>query len=52
MLPVRYWEADSLLFPCNLTCAAVCPQDRLAAVNETLQKYMKKLRERTTHHMG
>lgn len=27
-------------------------QDRLVAVNEVLQKYMKKLRERTTHHMG
>lgn len=27
-------------------------QDRLAAVNEILQKYMKKLKERTTHHMG
>jgi len=27
-------------------------QDRLAAVHEILQKYMKKLKERTTHHMG
>lgn len=31
---------------------AVPVQDRLTAVNEVLQKYMKKLRERTTHHMG
>jgi histidine decarboxylase len=27
-------------------------EDRLSAVNEILQKYMKKLKERTTHHMG
>jgi hypothetical protein len=27
-------------------------QERLSAVNEILQKYMKKLKERTTHHMG
>lgn len=27
-------------------------EERLAAINETLSKYMKKLAERTTHHMG
>lgn len=27
-------------------------QERLACIHETLQKYMKKLAERTSHHMG
>jgi len=27
-------------------------EERLAAINETLAKYMKKLQERTSHHMG
>jgi len=27
-------------------------QDRLSAIHEVLQKYQKKLAERTNHHMG
>ncbi|GBF93211.1 serine decarboxylase-like, partial [Raphidocelis subcapitata] len=27
-------------------------EDRIAAINETIQKYEKKLQERTRHHMG
>lgn len=27
-------------------------QERMAAINETIQKYEKKLAERTKHHMG
>lgn len=28
------------------------PQERIAAIHETIQKYEKKLQERTRHHMG
>ncbi len=27
-------------------------QERLAMINDTLARYVKKLEERTTHHMG